>query len=264
MGDGGTPTRKTGSRRGTGTRSGRWGSQRARPSNLDPRRRRPSDGGRPTLLFAGRLLPWKGVFLALKALELLPEWQLVICGTGPDETRIRRLAKRWGLLHRTEFRGWVPRSELASAMREEADVFLLPGLHDDAGWWSPRRRLPACQLCAWIVVWASPAGRSSSRYPITSEDGGSTRERRCGGTSPWPWEGCGSFRATDAPAGDVGAPWTPGRLSFDTHRLTIISRVCNSAESGRPTSLVLRQWQTIGCCVRAGIELRPDARTRHR
>jgi glycosyltransferase involved in cell wall biosynthesis len=90
------------------------------------------DGGRPTLLFAGRLLPWKGGFLALKALKLLPEWQLIICGTGPDETRLRRLAKRWGLLHRTEFRGWVPRSEVARAMREEADVFLFPSLHDDS------------------------------------------------------------------------------------------------------------------------------------
>jgi glycosyltransferase involved in cell wall biosynthesis len=94
--------------------------------------RRPRDGGRPTLLFAGRLLPWKGGFLALRALKLLPEWQLIICGTGPDETRLRRLAKRWGLMHRTEFRGWVPRSELARAMREEADVFLFPSLHDDS------------------------------------------------------------------------------------------------------------------------------------
>jgi glycosyltransferase involved in cell wall biosynthesis len=92
----------------------------------------PRDGGRPTLLFAGRLLPWKGGFLALRALMLLPEWQLIICGTGPDETRLRGLAKRWGLLHRTEFRGWVGRSELARAMREEADVFLFPSLHDDS------------------------------------------------------------------------------------------------------------------------------------
>jgi glycosyltransferase involved in cell wall biosynthesis len=94
--------------------------------------RRPRDGGRPTLLFAGRLLPWKGGFLALKTLELLPEWQLIICGTGPDESRLRGLANRWGLLHRTEFRGWVPRSELARAMREDADVFLFPSLHDDS------------------------------------------------------------------------------------------------------------------------------------
>jgi glycosyltransferase involved in cell wall biosynthesis len=94
--------------------------------------RRPRRGGRPTLLFAGRLLPWKGGFLALKTLELLPEWQLIICGTGPDESRLRGLADRWGLLHRTEFRGWVPRSELARAMREDADVFLFPSLHDDS------------------------------------------------------------------------------------------------------------------------------------
>ena len=128
------------------------------------------------------------------------------------------------------------------------------------------RRGDGCRPAGGVLGswWASPAGRSSRRHPITSGDGGSTRDRRSGGTSPGPWEGCGSFRATDAPAGDVGAPWTPGRLSLDTHRLTIISCVCNSSESGRPTSLVLRHWQTIGCCVRAGIGLRPDARTRHR
>jgi glycosyltransferase involved in cell wall biosynthesis len=105
------------------------------PHALVPRTSTPDrarNGDRPTLLFAGRLLPWKGVSLGLEALKLLPEWQLIICGSGPDETRLRRLAKRWGLLHRTEFRGWVRRSELARAMREEADVFLFPSLHDDA------------------------------------------------------------------------------------------------------------------------------------
>jgi glycosyltransferase involved in cell wall biosynthesis len=100
----------------------------SRTSTSDRRR----NGVQPTLLFAGRLLPWKGVFLALKALRLLPQWRLIICGTGPDETRLRRLAKRWGLMHRIEFRGWVRQSELARAMREEADVFVFPSLHDDA------------------------------------------------------------------------------------------------------------------------------------
>ena len=106
------------------------------PNALVPRTSAPDrarNGDRPTLLFAGRLLPWKGLSLGLRALKLLPEWQLIICGGGPDETRLRRLAKRWGLLHRTEFRGWVRRSELARAMREDADVFLFPSLHDDAG-----------------------------------------------------------------------------------------------------------------------------------
>jgi glycosyltransferase involved in cell wall biosynthesis len=91
----------------------------------------PVPTGSPCAVYAGRLLPWKGVFLALRTLRLLPEWRLIICGTGPDETRLRRLAKRWGVLHRTEFRGWVSRSELARVMRE-ADVFLFPSLHDDS------------------------------------------------------------------------------------------------------------------------------------
>ena len=34
----------------------------------------------PTALFAGRLEPWKGVFLCLHTLALLPDWRLVICG----------------------------------------------------------------------------------------------------------------------------------------------------------------------------------------
>jgi glycosyltransferase involved in cell wall biosynthesis len=91
----------------------------------------PVPTGSPSAVYAGRLLPWKGVFLALNTLRLLPDWRLIVCGTGPDEPRLRRLAKRLGLLDRTEFRGWVRRSELARVMRE-ADVFLFPSLHDDS------------------------------------------------------------------------------------------------------------------------------------
>ncbi len=86
----------------------------------------------PTLLYAGRLLPFKGVSLALRALELLPEWRLIVCGSGPDERRLRRLALRANLQDRIEFRGWVGQEELARVMREEADVFVFPSLHDQA------------------------------------------------------------------------------------------------------------------------------------
>jgi glycosyltransferase involved in cell wall biosynthesis len=84
-------------------------------------------------LFAGRLLPLKGVALAIRALPRLPEWRLVIIGSGPDYSRLRRLANRLGLEERVEFRGWRPREEVLQAMREEADVFLFPSLHDEAG-----------------------------------------------------------------------------------------------------------------------------------
>jgi glycosyltransferase involved in cell wall biosynthesis len=95
------------------------------------RRRR---SGPPTALFAGRLLPSKGLALAIRAMELLPGWSLVICGEGRDEARLRRLAMRSGVDGRVKLRGWVSRIELQRVMREEADVFLFPSYHEQAGW----------------------------------------------------------------------------------------------------------------------------------
>ena len=86
------------------------------------------------MLFAGRLLPWKGVSLAIQALEALPGWRLIVCGDGPDAGRLRRLAEARGLVNRVEFRGWVCRDEVLRTMREEASVFIFPSLHDEAGW----------------------------------------------------------------------------------------------------------------------------------
>ncbi|MFN2521438.1 MAG: glycosyltransferase family 4 protein [Candidatus Limnocylindria bacterium] len=88
----------------------------------------------PTAFFAGRLLAWKGVALALHAMRLLPEWRLVICGDGAEESRLRRLCGALGLDHRVTFRGWLSRDRLREAMREEGDVFLFPSLHDEGCW----------------------------------------------------------------------------------------------------------------------------------
>jgi glycosyltransferase involved in cell wall biosynthesis len=88
----------------------------------------------PTALFAARLEPLKGGALALRAISLLPPWHLIICGTGSDEARLRRLCQRLGLASRVRFTGWVARSEVLRLMREEADVFLFPSLHDEGGW----------------------------------------------------------------------------------------------------------------------------------
>jgi glycosyltransferase involved in cell wall biosynthesis len=88
--------------------------------------------GPPSALFAGRLLPWKGVALALRALALAPEWRLLVAGSGPDGPRLRRLARRLGVAERVRFLGWIPRDEVLRVMREEADLFLYPSLHDDS------------------------------------------------------------------------------------------------------------------------------------
>jgi len=86
-----------------------------------------------TALFAGRLVPLKGLALALRALALLPAWRLTVCGNGPDERRLKRLARRLEVDERVEFLGWVPRTEVQLLMRQ-ADVFVFPSLHDEGGY----------------------------------------------------------------------------------------------------------------------------------
>jgi glycosyltransferase involved in cell wall biosynthesis len=88
--------------------------------------------GAPTALFAGRLEPWKGVFLCLYALTLLPGWRLVICGAGNDESRMRRLARRLSVEERVEWLGWLPQEQVVRHMAS-ADVFLFPSLREEAG-----------------------------------------------------------------------------------------------------------------------------------
>jgi glycosyltransferase involved in cell wall biosynthesis len=88
--------------------------------------------GPPTIIYAGRLEPWKGVFLCLRVLALLPGWRLVVCGSGDDEQRLRRLALRLGVVDRVDWRGWLPQEEVLHRMAE-ADVFLFASLHEDAG-----------------------------------------------------------------------------------------------------------------------------------
>jgi glycosyltransferase involved in cell wall biosynthesis len=86
-----------------------------------------------TALFAGRLVPLKGCVLAVQTLALTSGWRLVVCGSGPEEGRMRRRAVRLGVADRIEFRGWVNRNEVLRIMQEEADVLLFPSFHDEAG-----------------------------------------------------------------------------------------------------------------------------------
>jgi glycosyltransferase involved in cell wall biosynthesis len=92
----------------------------------------PVRSGPPIAVYAGRLEPFKGVFLCLHALTLLPGWRLLICGAGNDEVRLRHLAMRLQVDGQIEWLGWLPQDELLRQMRE-ADVFLFPSLHEEAG-----------------------------------------------------------------------------------------------------------------------------------
>jgi glycosyltransferase involved in cell wall biosynthesis len=92
----------------------------------------PARSGPPLAVFAGRLEPWKGLFLCLHVLALLPEWRLLVCGAGRDEERMRRLAQRLGLDDRVEWAGWLSHEEVLERAAD-ADVFLFPSLREEAG-----------------------------------------------------------------------------------------------------------------------------------
>jgi glycosyltransferase involved in cell wall biosynthesis len=87
----------------------------------------------PRALFAGWLLPLKGVSLAIRTIALLSGWQLTVCGDGPDAGRLRSLAQQLGVADRVTFLGWQPRAEVMRLMHE-CDVFLFPSLHDEGSW----------------------------------------------------------------------------------------------------------------------------------
>lgn len=101
-----------------------------------------SEGARPArtpdgvrrAVFVGRLRSWKGPYLALHAMTYLPgNWQLDLYGTGPEAAGLRRRATRLGLGDRVRLLGQQPREEVFSALLN-ADVFLLPTLHDTAAY----------------------------------------------------------------------------------------------------------------------------------
>jgi glycosyltransferase involved in cell wall biosynthesis len=92
--------------------------------------------GRPTervALFVGRLIPLKGLRLAVRSLLYAPDWKLVVFGEGPERVPAEKLAERLGVSNRLEFRGQVPRAEVLDAFRS-ADALLFPSFHDSSPW----------------------------------------------------------------------------------------------------------------------------------
>jgi glycosyltransferase involved in cell wall biosynthesis len=77
----------------------------------------------PLLLWVGRLQPWKGVDVAIRALADIARAQLVIAGDGQERERLEQLARELGLAARVHFLGEVPRQDLPGAYAA-ADLFL--------------------------------------------------------------------------------------------------------------------------------------------
>jgi glycosyltransferase involved in cell wall biosynthesis len=91
----------------------------------------PGAGGRA--VFVGRLVPWKGVRVAIAAIAhpRAEAWTLEVFGTGPEEKRAMKYARRLGVDARVRFRGAVPQAEIFDALGT-ADALLHPSTRDNA------------------------------------------------------------------------------------------------------------------------------------
>jgi glycosyltransferase involved in cell wall biosynthesis len=92
-----------------------------RPTTPDPDIVRTD--GTPLLLWVGRLQPWKGVDVALRALREIPQAHLMIVGDGETRADLERLAQELGLAERVRFLGALPRERLPS-IYAAADLLL--------------------------------------------------------------------------------------------------------------------------------------------
>ncbi|UEL27785.1 glycosyltransferase [Pseudarthrobacter sp. L1SW] len=88
--------------------------------------------GRKVVLFVGRLIDLKGLFLVKSAFEQLDDdWRLVVIGDGPLRAGLEAWAT--GFEDRISLLGQIEHSEIANHL-VKADVLLFPGLHDTAPW----------------------------------------------------------------------------------------------------------------------------------
>jgi glycosyltransferase involved in cell wall biosynthesis len=81
--------------------------------------------GKPLLLFAGRMVYYKGLEHLLRAMTQV-DATLVLVGTGPLRASLDELARELGVRERVVFAGALKENEQLAAAYQAADVFVLP------------------------------------------------------------------------------------------------------------------------------------------
>ena len=107
-----------------------------------------------TLLSVGHLVPVKSHDLAIAALPLLPDVQLMFVGDGPELPRLRALAAELNVNDRVKFLGALPQAELP-ALYNAADALILASSRE--GWANVLLESMACGTPVVASnVWGTP------------------------------------------------------------------------------------------------------------
>jgi glycosyltransferase involved in cell wall biosynthesis len=128
---------------------------------VDPGLFRPS-GGRPpssrvVIGYAGRLVPEKGLWLLIEALEQLAgDWELRLIGQGPLEGALRDRVARSRLAQRVVFYGQAGSGEMPQRLAE-LDILALPSL-TQANWAEQFGRVLVEAMACEVAVVGSDSG----------------------------------------------------------------------------------------------------------
>jgi glycogen(starch) synthase len=94
----------------------------------------PELGGRPRVVFLGRIVHAKGVETLVRAAARCrtPGMRLLLVGDGPQREAVERLAARLGVADRVRVTGFVPH-ERVPAVLASADLLVLPSVYEELG-----------------------------------------------------------------------------------------------------------------------------------
>lgn len=157
------------------------------------------------ILFAGRLIPEKGLIYLIRSLaQVDSNWELLVAGDGPERRRLESEVTRLDLANQIRFLGWCNDAEMAH-------------LYDQ---------------CAMVVVpslWPEPFGRVG---PEAAAHGRPTVAFEVGGVRDWLEDGITGLLV---PSGDTAALTSSLQKLFDNPSLRI--------DLGqRAHELALRRW----------------------
>jgi glycosyltransferase involved in cell wall biosynthesis len=82
------------------------------------------------ILFMGRLVDDKGIFVLLEALSLLKKelkFELILCGPPVEEEKVKLISKKLGIIDKISFRGFIREDELTKYY-SHCDILILPSI----------------------------------------------------------------------------------------------------------------------------------------
>ena len=82
-------------------------------------------GDRPTLVFAGRLVPYKGLDVLVRAARQVGDIRVLVIGNGPERANLEAQAQALGVAGKFVFLGNVPEADKNATLRA-GDIFVFP------------------------------------------------------------------------------------------------------------------------------------------